>query len=221
MPGPELETPDSFVAYGIQIKRRIVMGDALLLVREYCRLKKGAIKPLYSDGLCPDSYSVYSDVMSESLLVTLQPRFEEACGESLVPSFSYLRIYGKGCKLPAHVDRPACEISGSLTIESSGETSWQLMFSTDSGPIGVELDAGDLVVYRGSIIPHWRDKFMGDYHAQIILNYVIAGGLNSTWALDRRPKLGYPIGPETISAGKRGGVTPREGKTHEDVLGDS
>jgi len=77
------------------------------------------------------------------------------------------------------------------------------MFDLNGTPTAVRLEAGDLVVYRGSVIPHWREQFQGDYNTQLILNYVSHDGNFADWAYDKRPGLAWPATPTALSSSKR------------------
>ena len=56
-----------------------------------------------------------------------------------------------------------------------------------------ELKPGDMLVYKGMILEHWRDTFLGDNCAQVFLHY---NDVNSKDAdkniYDTRPHLGLP-----------------------------
>jgi hypothetical protein len=199
---PDLESGGSFAAGGLQVRRGVVRDSTLDLLQQYCRIKRAAIKPLFADNLCPTAYSVYADLMSESLSSTLRPEIEAVCGTSLIPTFSYLRVYQRGSCFTRHIDRTACEISCSLSVEYQGDVPWPLMFEIDGRVAAVELAAGDMVVYRGSALPHWREACTGEYSAQLILNYVARDGDFVEWAYDKRPGLGYPIGREVLTTPK-------------------
>jgi hypothetical protein len=55
---------------------------------------------------------------------------------------------------------------------------------------------GDIVVYRGCDLLHWRELFdvpEGSWHVQGFFHYVDANGPHSDHKWDRRPTLGYRI----------------------------
>lgn len=65
----------------------------------------------------------------------LLPFMEEKTGYKLFPTYSYGRVYLNGATLARHVDRPACEISLSLTISESGGKPWPLQCETLTGEV--------------------------------------------------------------------------------------
>lgn len=148
------------------------------------------------DGKHPqihNSHSQYGDGLMDALLLELQPLMEEHTGLTLYPTYSYYRVYRPGAILKKHKDRPSCEISTTVTFE------YNYQDSDYSWPIFVEgtkctMQPGDLVIYRGCDLDHWRDEFMapeGSYHIQVFLHYVDAHGPYPDWKFDRRPYIGF------------------------------
>lgn len=70
----------------------------------------------FGDGQIPRSFSAYAVPMFETLLLTLQSKFEEATGRKLSPCYTYSRIYYHGADMEAHKDRPSCEFSSTINI---------------------------------------------------------------------------------------------------------
>ena len=59
--------------------------------------------------------------------------------------------------------------------------------------IKVDLKPGDMLVYRGMELEHWRKKFKGDQCVQVFLHYnnrKTPGAKDNMF--DRRPHLGLP-----------------------------
>ena len=97
---------------------------------------------------------------------------EKYTGESLMPTYSYLRVYKKGDELKRHIDRHSCEYSVTLTLmRDPADDIWPIYLDTDK-QYKVEVEAGDGLVYKGIESPHWRDKFNGEQLAQVFLHYV-------------------------------------------------
>ena len=70
---------------------------------------------------------------------------------------------------------------------------WPIFFSNereDNDPIKQIIEIGDGVIYRGMDLWHWREKYKGNWQAQIFLHYVDANGVNADLAYDGRKKLG-------------------------------
>lgn len=134
----------------------------------------------------------YADVLGESLLLHLQPTIEAVCGRKLLPAYSFLRIYQTGSIIEKHTDRPSCEISASMTLGYRSSELWPLWVESRGKTVANTLDGGDLLIYRGSDIPHWRDRFNGRYWIQMFFHYVDAAGHYTDYKFDRRVLLGLP-----------------------------
>ena len=141
------------------------------------------------DEQCGKSDSAYAFADFEKLLKDLLPVFEKATGKRLLPTYSYARRYVRGEILHNHIDRPACEISATLTL-GCGDESWPIFMGNHDKTISSEirLNVGDAVVYKGEQIHHWREPFDGDWQVQVFLHYVDADGNNTDWIYDKRPK---------------------------------
>jgi hypothetical protein len=135
-------------------------------------------------------YDLYADPLMESILLHLQPVLERATGISLLPTYSYLRIYETGAALTKHTDRPACEISASLTIGYDAPEIWPLWLESKQHPRSVMLRAGDMLLYQGRELPHWRDQFTGRYWVQAFFHYVDAAGPLASYQFDGRAGIG-------------------------------
>jgi len=78
---------------------------------------------VWNDQQVPETYSHYSDIVMETLLVKLLPAMEKETQLKLNPNYSYARIYKKGDILHRHKDRFSCEISTTLNL---GGDSWPI-----------------------------------------------------------------------------------------------
>jgi hypothetical protein len=59
----------------------------------------------WEDIQVPGAYSIYGDLVMETMLINIIPNIKEKTGLDLVPTYSYARIYEKGHKLDRHKDR--------------------------------------------------------------------------------------------------------------------
>ena len=136
-------------------------------------------------GVPVNCWAAYAPMITEGLLLQMQPQIEEIVGEALFPTYSYARIYWNGAYMKKHTDRPQCEVSVSLTI-SADTTPWPLIFN------GHELDInpGDMVVYKGTELSHWRAKYRGTEQTQVMLHYVFQNGLSRNLKFDGREAIG-------------------------------
>ena len=135
-----------------------------------------------------NSFNKYGDLMSESLLLGLRESIGTHLGLELVPTYGYFRIYTEGNDLKKHIDRDACEISMTICVGCEGE-SWPIFI--DGTPVYQE--PGDLIIYRGCEVEHWREAFEGTRHAQMFLHYNDKNGSYGEDNLyDSRPFVGMP-----------------------------
>jgi hypothetical protein len=56
----------------------------------------------------------------------------------------------------------------------------------------VILQPGDMVVYKGSEVEHWREPYTGKEQIQLFFHYVDANGPHAECKFDYRPMLGLP-----------------------------
>lgn len=143
----------------------------------------------FKDAQVPNVFSVYGDPAMETLLLMAHPLLEDKTKIKLHPCYSYARIYEKGSDLKKHLDRPSCEIS--CTVNMGGDM-WPIYLKNGKKKIKVELKRGDLLIYKGTILKHWREKFEGNECTQVFLHYVDANGKYKEHAIDKRRSFGIP-----------------------------
>ena len=158
-----------------------------------------------TDQQVPGCYTKYADWVMETLLMYMIPIMKAKTGLELIPTYSYTRLYEKGNILKRHKDRPSCEVSTTLHL---GGDEWPI-FLDPSGqnfvideyknihkpgaPKGVRVDLkiGDMLIYAGCELEHWREPFEGSVCSQVFLHYNHANGpFAKTNLLDGRPLLG-------------------------------
>ena len=148
---------------------------------------------LVQDEQCPLSWSVYGDPTFDGLLEKLAKPIGDKLGVELLPTYTYARLYQPGDRLKKHTDRPSCEISGTMTLGYDPDSSlWPIFFGKDKEDPGTsyDIDVGDLVMYRGNELVHWRPEYKGKWQAQVFFHYVDANGPHKDWANDKRAVLG-------------------------------
>ena len=190
-------------------------------VFNYFLLKRDAVKFMYDNNLTydngmlgtwtdkqvPNTYSHYADMVMETLLMKVLPKMQQETGLELIPTYSYARIYKKGDILRRHKDRPSCEISTTLNL---GGNPWPIFIDgtgadnvideyksiiKPGAPEGTKvlLDVGDMLVYSGCELEHWREPFDGDICGQVFLHYNhVNGPFAEKNKFDGRPMLGLP-----------------------------
>jgi hypothetical protein len=138
------------------------------------------------DDQCPKSEAIHGTITFDKLLEDLLPHFEKVCGKRLYPTYSYARLYKPGEELKKHTDRPACEISATVTLGFEGDV-WSIYMAGNK----VDMQVGDAVLYRGMDVKHWREKYTeGQWQAQVFLHYVDADGPHANQKYDGRTALG-------------------------------
>lgn len=169
--------------------------DPLLAVAHQYALKRARFSRESDDCQAPGSPSFYADPLMETLLELVTSVVRGFTGVEPLPTYSYMRVYERGTVLNPHIDRPACEISLTLTLGYDGESPWPLYLATPDGVQTVMLPPGDALLYRGEECAHWRGELAGEYHAQLFLHYVDAAGPHKGWRYDRRPAIGVRGAP--------------------------
>ena len=201
--------------------RNAVSYDLANFCYNYFLLKRDAIRFMYDNNLIaenglhgtwedeqvPGSYSIYADHVMETLLMKVLPVMKEKTGLNLVPTYSYARVYEHGAELKRHKDRPSCEISTTLNL---GGDPWAIYLDPTGAnnvideyknihkpgaPEGVKIDLnpGDMLIYSGCELEHWRKPFEGKLCGQVFLHYNHADGpVAKSNLYDKRPLLGIP-----------------------------
>jgi len=149
---------------------------------------------IWTDTQVPNTYSHYADIVMETLLRALVPSVEKYTGLKLYPTYSYARIYKNGDILHRHTDRFSCEVSTTLHL---GGDPWPISLQPPGSPtkagIKINLKPGDMLVYRGCDVEHWRDPFTGQHCGQVFLHYNDASTKDAEKnKYDGRPMLGIP-----------------------------
>ena len=158
------------------------------------------------DEQIPHTYSHYADIAMETLMLKCQPIMEKTTGLKLTPAYTYARIYKNGDVLKRHKDRFSCEISTTMNL---GGDPWPIYLSPNENVgipdgkkitttsqakgIKVDLKPGDMLVYKGCELEHWRNKFKGKECIQAFLHYnnqKTPGAKENMF--DNRPHLGLP-----------------------------
>ena len=144
----------------------------------------------FNDSQIPNSFSYYSALPFEALSIQLQPLMEEITGKKLYPTYTYARIYYNGATMAVHKDRPSCQFSSTINI-SIDEKPWEIWFETLTGEKkAIYLYPGDLIVYKGDTLSHWRDAYLGQRQTQAFLHYVDKNGNYRDYKWDHRPYIG-------------------------------
>ena len=204
-----------------QVVKNAISYELANFIFNYFLLKRDAVKFMYENNITwnndmlgtwadiqiPNTYSIYSDHVMETLMMKVIPKMEKETGLNLIPTYSYARLYKNGDILRRHKDRPSCEIS--TTIHLGGDP-WPIFIDgtgadnvideyknihKPNAPKGTKvlLDVGDMLVYSGCELEHWREPFDGNICGQVFLHYNhVNGPFADKNKFDGRPMLGLP-----------------------------
>jgi hypothetical protein len=123
-------------------------------------------------------------------------------------TYSYTRKYDRGAYLSSHRDRPACEISTTVCLDYKTDDGKPWVIWVDNSKnwvdfedtptmqqetqgipnrkresVALSLEVGDVLLYQGPNVAHWRDYLVGDYSYHIFSHFFNAEGMFS-----RHPK---------------------------------
>jgi len=154
------------------------------------RLEQLLVNDIYRppDSQCklsPAFYGVFNDELEH-----YRSAIENAIDAKLYPVYTYSRIYQEGEYLLPHFDRPGAELSLTVTLDYD-KFIWPIWFQDDNGAFQeVILDIGDALIYKGSLISHFRHPMHGqDFQHQTFFHYVYADGPFNHLKYDERTKL--------------------------------
>ena len=211
----------SFQDKKYQVIKGAISYELANFILNYFLLKRDAVDWMYKNNITydngmlgtwtdkqvPNTYSHYADHVMETLLVKVLPIMAQETGLELIPTYSYARLYKKGDILKRHKDRPSCEISTTIHL---GGNPWPIFIDgtgannvineeqnliKPNAPPGTKviLDVGDMLVYSGCELEHWRDPLEGNTCAQVFLHYNhVYGPFADKNRFDKRPMLGIP-----------------------------
>jgi hypothetical protein len=204
-----------------QVVKNAISYELANFIFNYFLLKRDAVKFLYQNNITydngllgtwtdkqvPNTFSIYADHAMETLMMKVRPKMQQETGLQLIPTYSYARIYKKGDILKRHKDRPSCEISCTLNL---GGDPWPIFIDgtgadtvideykgiiKPDAPEGTKvlLEVGDMLVYSGCELEHWREPFEGNTCGQVFLHYNhVNGPFAEKNRFDKRPMLGIP-----------------------------
>jgi hypothetical protein len=158
-----------------------------------------AVYGSFDDKQSLGDYSKYGDMLFDTLADGLKNNIESILDLKLLTTYSYHRLYTTGSELEIHKDRMSCEISATLclgfNVENVKEKEYVWPFfvqDTNANKVSINLNPGDLILYRGDKLFHWREPFLGKNHAQVFLHYNVDTEENKIRKYDERPFLGLP-----------------------------
>ena len=190
-----------FVTNGYAVARGIIEPQTCRLLAEQFRMHRRCSyfyrnAPLehvraFEDGQVPYSFPHYGFYAFEALMVEMQPAMEIVIGKKLHPCYTYARIMYAGADMKVHKDRPSCQFSTTACIDYDLKDPYPIYIKNYVGKTSaVTLAPGDMLVYHGTDLEHWREEYTGREHIQAFLHYVDARGKYKDYKFDHRPMLG-------------------------------
>ena len=199
---------NNFNTNNYMIIKKAISTEMTQFIYEYICLRRKIATYMFEKKLIPpfskqfghwqdpqvlNTYTIYGDTVMETLLLKLKPLMEKQLEQELIEMYSYCRIYKKDDVLDRHKDRMSCEISTTLNL---GGDPWPIYLDPTKGKdqsgIKIELNAGDMLIYRGCILEHWRESFQGNDCAQVFLHYNIKNENSEKIKYDKREFIGVP-----------------------------
>jgi len=203
--------------------KNFISKEKAAFIYEYCKMRAQSawsmrtsqapfyrpdIDGTFDDRQVPGTYSCYSDPVMETLLAQGLDGMRKITGLNLAPTYSYWRLYKNGDELKRHKDRPSCEVSTTLCLGYDNSNlkdkkkdwkkyNWPMWVDKTGGfgnkGVPIHMEPGDMIVYRGCIVEHWREPYLGGNHAQVFLHYNnVDGPYKQNCVFDGRPHLGLP-----------------------------
>ena len=159
------------------------------------------------------SYQAYQDPVYCGIALKVQPKIEEAWGVKLYPTYTYSRLYKPGFILRPHRDRPACELSATITIGYGDRPSpWEISIEDDEGAEHEHiLEPGMGMIYDGTKYAHWRYRLEQGWQIQLFVHYVILGGKVYGDILREKPNFDFTKPFQDIKWTTRGFVVEDSG----------
>lgn len=170
-----------------KIIQNFLSQDEISLFKIWSEIMHRKNTKFFNDGMIAPNHDTYfyGEAATDALLIKKIPFIEKQIHLNLLPSYSYGRVYTRCAYLKKHKDRPSCDLSLTIQVGSDG-TPWPIYMDDKE----VILEDGDAVIYKGTEVEHFRERFSGDWHAQIFLHYVEKEGKYKEFYLDKRQVLG-------------------------------
>jgi hypothetical protein len=157
--------------------RNLIHPFHVAALRRYYRylIRNGKIH--LGDNQSVRRYVAHNDGVARFFHLQIAATVSAIVGELVKPSYVYLASYLRGAELQKHTDRAQCEFSVTLCLDFSPEpvreTQWPIRLETPDGTTTVFQALGDGLVYRGTRVPHFRDRLEDDHTStSIFFHYV-------------------------------------------------
>jgi hypothetical protein len=187
----------TFKEDGFQIVRNVIKPQLLEhlktefeMIRDIKFFLSGEKNPyIFGDDQTQNSFSISYALCFESLSLILNQKMNEVTGLKLFPTYTYARIYYNGAILDPHIDRASCEYSTTICIDSTDLWDFYIKGRDEKTRI-IKLNPGDMCVYSGCELEHWREPYNGQKQMQCFLHYVNSNGPYKDFKFDKRLMMG-------------------------------
>lgn len=171
-----------------KVVKNVISSDVADLVCSSLLISEAQGKLDRDNGQVVGTSIVHGYGILDALMLKLLPVMQENTNLELLPTYSFARIYRKGDELVKHTDRPSCEVSTTLCLGFKSDKLWPIWVNSNGKDIPIDLEKGDMMIYRGCEVTHWREPFIeGNIWIQTFLHYVDAKGPYVEHILDKRP----------------------------------
>jgi len=186
-----------------------ISKDVVGFIYNYFQVKRDAAKILldtknispfdeswgsWKDAQNPNTFSIYGDVAMDTLMIRILPLVQKITKMSLISTYSYATMCKHGEDSVRYNDSVASEIACIINL---GGDNWPIFLEhseeKNKESIEVNLNPGDLLVYKVSLIEYWRNSFEGNDCGQVFCHYNNANSSQETVnKFDTRPSIGLP-----------------------------
>jgi len=151
--------------------RSFLPGPVLELLKVYSRILHASGRLSKENPYC---LARGGDPGFDAVLGWMAPGVSGLVGFEVAPTYSYLRVYGRDAVLPRHIDREACEISVTVSIEIPEGAPPSILHLKPPGAAetAIEMEEGDGCVYAGIEVEHWRETIPADGYIQLFLHFI-------------------------------------------------
>ena len=180
-----------FHSQGFEVVKKYALPYFSAYLRHYFALIVQNDPSLGGDSQAPNSHCVYGDPAFDLAMIFSREDIGQIVGKNLIPQYTYARIYNKGSDLKIHSDRPECQYSVTLSLGGEYDKPWPIWIKDRAGKSHeVPLEEGDMLVYSGCELEHWREEFEGETQYQLFMHYVDADGEFKDRVFDGRSNIG-------------------------------
>jgi len=145
----------------------------LLSMRQYIRhrLKEGALRK--GDAQTSLRYIYHNDFLLTRIQTIFEKKVSDIVGKKVKSSYNYLAVYTEGAELPPHTDRPQCEYTLDLAIDTRSSHNPKYIWPLHVGHAEILLDVGDAALFKGRELKHYRNKLpKGNCITNVFFHYV-------------------------------------------------